>query len=32
MPVLLGSLLLVLMAVDLNQRSPARSPYPHHWL
>ncbi len=32
MPVLLGSLLLVLIAVILNQLGPARTPYPHHWL
>ncbi len=32
MPVLAGSLLLLLMAVAFSQLIPASSPYPHHWL
>ncbi len=32
MPVLAGSLLLLLMAVALSQLFPATNPYPHHWL
>ena len=32
MPVLAGSLLLLLVAVAFSQLIPASSPYPHHWL
>ncbi len=32
MPVLAGSLLLLLVAVAFSQLIPASTPYPHHWL
>lgn len=32
MPVLAGSLLLLLVAVALSQLIPTAKPYPHHWL